>query len=50
MGFTPYKAEEPLQGTELQEKEAQKDGRIQEMSLERTHSQYVSVNSRITAI
>ena len=25
MGFTPCKAEQPLQGMELQEKEAQKD-------------------------
>ena len=24
LGFTPYKAEKPLQGMELQEKEAQK--------------------------
>ena len=24
-GITPYKAEQPLQGSELQEKEAQKD-------------------------
>ena len=25
LGFTPYKAEQPLQGMELQEKETQKD-------------------------
>ena len=25
MGYTPCKAEQPLQGTELREKEAQKD-------------------------
>ena len=38
MGFTPCKAEEPLPGMELQEKEAQKDCNIQEICLERTYS------------
>ena len=32
------KAEHPLQGMELQEKEAQKDQSIQEISLKRTYS------------
>ena len=34
---------------ELQEKEQQKDYRIQEISLERTYSQKVSVNSELKA-
>ena len=38
MGFTPCKAEQPLRGMELQEKEAQKDYSIQEICLERTYS------------
>ena len=38
MGFTPCKAEEPLLGMELQEKEAQKDYNIQEICLETTYS------------
>ena len=38
MEFTPHKAEQPLQGMELQEKEAQKDQSIQEISSERTYS------------
>ena len=37
--FNPCKTEEPLPGMELQEKEAQKDLRIQNTSLERIHSQ-----------
>ena len=38
LGFTPCKAEQPLQGKELQEKETQKDDQsIQEISLERTY-------------
>ena len=43
MGFTPCKAEQPLQGMELpereeaQEKEAQKAYSIQEIFLERTY-------------
>ena len=37
-GFTSCKAEQPLQGMELQEKEAQKDQNIQEMYSERTYS------------
>ena len=36
--FTPCRVEQPLQGMELQEKEAQKDLGIQEISLERTYS------------
>ena len=36
--FTPCKAELPLRGMELQEKEAQKDQGIQEICLERTYS------------
>ena len=39
LGFTPCNAEQPLQGMELQEKEPQKDYRIQEISLEWTYSQ-----------
>ena len=35
-GFTPCKAEQPLQGMEFQEKEAQKDIGIQEICLERS--------------
>ena len=38
LGFTPCKAEQPLQGMEIQEKEAQKDYSIQEICLERTYS------------
>ena len=38
LGFTPCKAEQPLQGMEIQEKEAQKDYTIQEIYLERTCS------------
>ena len=38
LGFTPCKAEQPLQGKELQEKEAQKNYSIQETCLERTYS------------
>ena len=49
MGFTPCKAEQLLQGMELQEKEAQKDYRIQEICLERTYSQNMSVDSRFKA-
>ena len=37
MGFTPCKAEEPLPGMELQEKEAQKDYSIQGICLETTY-------------
>ena len=39
LGFTPCKAEQPQQGMELQEKEAQKDWSIHEISLEGTYSQ-----------
>ena len=38
LGFTPCKAEQPLRGMELQEKETQKDFSIQEICLERTYS------------
>ena len=38
MELTPCKAEQPLQGMELQEKEPQKDEIIQNISLERTYS------------
>ena len=34
LGFTPCKAEQPLRGMELQEKEAQKDQSTQEFYLE----------------
>ena len=37
LGFTPHKAEKPLQIMELQEKEAQKDYIIQGISLERPY-------------
>ena len=36
--FTAWKAEQPLQGMELQEKEAQQDYSIYEICLERTYS------------
>ena len=38
LGFNPCKAEQPLQGMELWEKEAQKAYSIQEVCLERTYS------------
>ena len=38
LGFSPCKAEQPLQGMELQEKGAQKDQSIQEIPLGRTYS------------
>ena len=38
MGFTPCKAEEPLPGMELQEKEVQKDCSIQGICLETIYS------------
>ena len=38
LGFTPCKADLPLQGIKLQEKETQKDQGIQEICLERTYS------------
>ena len=44
MGFTPCKAEQPLQGMELQEKH-KKDYSMQEICLERAYSQKMSVNS-----
>ena len=37
LGFTPCKAEQPLQGMELQEKKHKKDYRIQKICLERTY-------------
>ena len=36
LGFTPCKAEQTLQGMELQEKKHKKDYRIQKICLERT--------------
>ena len=50
LGFIPCKAEQPLQGMELLEKETQKDEGVQEICLERTYSQKMSVNSRLKAI
>ena len=38
LGFTPCKAEQPLQGMELQEKKHKKGYRIQKICLERTYS------------
>ena len=38
LGFTSCKAEQPLWGMELQEKEAQKDYSIQEICSERSYS------------
>ena len=38
LGFTPYTAEQPLQGMELKEKKQKKDYRIQKICLERTYS------------
>ena len=38
MGFTPHKAEQPLQGMELHGKKAQKDKNILEISSERNYS------------
>ena len=43
--FTPCKAEQPLQGMELQEKKAQKDYSTQEICLKITYK--MSVNSRL---
>ena len=43
--FTPCKPEEPQQGMELQEKEAQEDYSIQEICLGRTYIAKMSVNS-----
>ena len=37
LGFTPYKAEQPLRGMVLQEKESQKDCSIQEICIKRTY-------------
>ena len=50
VGFTPCKAEQPLRDMEFQEKEAQKDWSIQEICLERTYIETMSVNSRLKAI
>ena len=36
--FTPGKAEQPLRGMDLQEKQAQKDQSTQEICLEKTYS------------
>ena len=38
LGFTPCKAEQPLQGMKLHEKEAQEDYSIQDISLGKTYS------------
>ena len=38
LGFTPCKAEQPLQGMELQENEAQEGLSITEIYLERSYS------------
>ena len=38
LGFTPCKAKQPPWGMELQEKEAHKGWKIQEICLERTYS------------
>ena len=38
LGFSPRKAEQRLQGMELQEKEAQNDLSIHEISSERTYN------------
>ena len=48
MGFTPCKAEQPLRGMELLEKQAQ-DHSIEEICLKRAYSSKVSVNSRLQA-
>ena len=50
MGFTPCKAEQPLRGMELQEKEAQKDESIQKVCLERTYSLKMSVDSILQTV
>ena len=47
MGFNPCKDEQPLRDMELQEKETQKDYSIHEISLERTYSSKMSVNSKL---
>ena len=49
LGFNTCKAEQPLKGMELQEKEAQKDHSIQDICLERTYSKKMSLNSRLKA-
>ena len=41
MGFTPCKTVEPLQGMQLQEKEAKKDLSIQKIYLERTYLLFI---------
>ena len=38
LGFTPCTAQQPMQGMELQEKEAEKDNSIHEICLERTYN------------
>ena len=38
LGFTPCKAEQPLQGMEFKEKETHKDYGTQEICLERAYS------------
>ena len=49
LGFTPYKAEQPLRGMELKEKE-EKDEIIEESCIERAQGKKVSINSRLSAI
>ena len=48
MEFTPCKTEQSLRGMKLQEKEAQKDNRIQEISLEEPTDE-MSLYSRLKA-
>ena len=38
LGFTPWKAEQPLRAMELQEKKHKKDYWVQKICLERTYS------------
>ena len=49
LGFIACKAEQPLRGIEIQEKEAQKGSGIHEICLERTYSYKISANSRLKA-
>ena len=50
LGFTPCKAEQPLQGMELQEKKHKKDYRIQKICLERTYKMFVNSGLKATKI
>ena len=49
-GFTPCKADQPLQDMELQEKEVQKDESIQENYFKRAQQIKLFVTSRLKAI